>query len=247
MLFWFGMSAALGAGEAGTEELSPGRDPSLPVVGGEFVVKADWPATGALIVAGHVSDGGIGGGRLRMFSCTATLITSDVVLTAAHCVEYEQALEGTGYTWTSVDLYWSRTANLASLGYGEEASPPLPDDAVLVKGHLQHPGWSGLSDGWLGQSDDLALGWLASRVTDTDPGLIATLEDSGALAPGQPLSVVGYGLDGDGADATSGVKRAAEAQVLEVAEWEFALGHNEDDGVICDGRYTSLRDCNLGF
>ncbi len=118
-------------------------------------------------------------------SCTGTLVSADVVLTAAHCVVDDTGL---GYV----------PATDVQVAFGPDAGTPLATiDVVELTAHPEYDDWGDTS------IHDVAILVLAEPATDYLPSIIPlpfncdALPDPGLV--GEIIQAVGYGdTDGDG-------------------------------------------------
>lgn len=122
--------------------------------------------------------------------CTGTLVRSDVVLTAAHCVDFVVGAGGIGID--NLRVTFDPTPDAASTVYAVEAIQIHPSWATrpVLKGNSKA---LGLGPG----AEDVALVWLTQSVGGIVP---APLVEAGALdglaLTDETFTVVGYGLQG---------------------------------------------------
>jgi hypothetical protein len=173
----FGLVAAVGCSSA--PDLRTASE-ALPLQGGS-ADSAD-PAVGVVWLSG----GGF---------CTGTLIADDVVLTAAHCIEY--ALEG---------FYMGPGTPVTTVG----TSPPPGFVRYGIADRIKHPSWTGNSD-CPGSAPDVGLIHLSSPV----PGVMPMRISPAPPDVGTDLYAVGYGQH-DGPPTTYLGKRAGIEQVTGV-------------------------------
>ena len=175
-------------------ELNPDELRALesPIVNG--TVDTGHPSVGMLTTEGY----GI---------CTATLVGTRTVVTAAHCVVQEQ---NAPFTMTP-QIGWSRDGVAAAI------------PAVEVVYHPQYA---------LGVGHDIAVVRLAQEVTDITPTRIAKT----APTPNEAILLVGYGYTWDGASDTFGTKRKAPNTIGQLTAMEMVFyGASGSVGNICSG------------
>lgn len=131
-------------------------------------VSRSFAATGALMAFGQTF-------------CTATLVASDLVLTAAHC------LDGVG-----------PSAVRFVLG-GSPTNPPI---SAAANAFEVHPSWSGS----VTAGNDLAVVRLATAITSIQPVVLDLSPAEGAI--GQTSVLIGYGSTEDG-QSGAGIRRRA--------------------------------------
>jgi MYXO-CTERM domain-containing protein len=182
----------------GCSDASPARSPlahrQAPVIGGHPTAEGKFPAVGALL-----DDSG-------SFFCTGTLIRSDVVLTAAHCLAFLEPNAQLGFTFVND----THSGALAS---------------VKAKRFVFHEGFSfdGIPPQGVGQPNDIGLIVLDKPVTDVTPIKLPTAEEAKLLATGTELTLVGYGVITPTGEDEGGVKFDAVTDLVTVAEFELQL------------------------
>jgi Trypsin len=164
--------------------------------------------------------------------CTATLVTPDFVLTAAHCVDYspDDPEEYTFFVYRSKDFFKYQLAAIVNFGETRHWGNVIPNDNDL-QDVPHHPTPTGRSN------DDVALLHLAASVPDD----VATPSGVASWYPdvGETVTVFGYGgrcrLGNVGTTDPSGVKR--------YASWTYQVDNtdstnpqrNQPTGLICEG------------
>ena len=150
--------------------------------------------------------------------CSATQISDDFVLTAAHCAEAGEDYQAQGGT-----LFLARTNNVyqtAQDGWFEVGS-----NGVFI-----HPDWVGNNSQEV--IHDVALLQTTTAITGTGgPAVLndETIDDSWI---GRELRFVGFGVTDDGGQ-DSGIKRTT---AIAVADYEFGIVYSYDpDTNVCSG------------
>jgi Trypsin len=164
--------------------------------------------------------------------CTATLVTPDFVLTAAHCVDYspDNPAEYTFFIYRSNKFFKYQLAAIVNFGETRHWDNVIPSINDLQDVPL-HPTPTGRG------YDDVALLHLAASV----PADVATPSGVASWYPdvGETVTVLGYGgrcrLGKVGTADPSGFKRYA-SWTYQVDKWDPTNPQrNQPTALICDG------------
>jgi MYXO-CTERM domain-containing protein len=164
-----------------------------PVIGGSPSSPGEFPAVGALHAGGPF--------------CTGTLIRPDVVLTAAHCLDFG----GGGVPGFTLD---------------DDAlsSPTVVDGDHLVI----HPMYGTEPEiHALGQFWDIGILWLAQPIDGVQPLDMATPAEAATFTEGMEVAIVGYGAT-DAQGGGGGTKEDAITHVIAWNDSEVQIGDGSD-------------------
>ncbi len=221
-----------------------------PIINGDVCAEADNPSAVAILLEATVDlpdrEPPVVDKRVRTVFCTGTLIAPDVVLAAAHC-QYGWFKTGVEGSVTDETFYVSFTADLrylASLGL-DDPLPNLPPDAIEVGSWVHNSGFHpdmifSLAPG-LGNLYDVGLFFLSEPVTDVDPAVVITEEESAQVDLEQPVTIVGWGSQVADTSTYSepseyrGRKICGSSFINEVAAYEMQVGDSGDSARKCHG------------
>lgn len=150
--------------------------------------------------------------------CSATKISADFVVTAAHCAEAAEDYLDQGAT-----IYVARTNNIY-----ETAEDGWFD--VRSGGIHIHPGWPGMNSQEI--VNDIALMQTSAVITGTDGRAVLNDETIDSSWFGRDMTFVGFGITDDGLN-DSGIKRVTSIPVGQV---EFGIVYSYDPNTnVCSG------------
>ncbi|MEO0602744.1 MAG: S1 family peptidase [Myxococcota bacterium] len=162
---------------------TPEVDPR-PIVNGSVDTSDDFPATVFLQIFSDTAAG----------SCSGTLIHPDYIITAAHCLIFED-----GSTARQVRILFGVGGNLGFIGERAGAS------------YAVHPDY----DGIVANSPDIAVVEMNDSVRSIE-SVAVNDEPMSSFWEGIELELVGYGIVGDGLNGTGGVRRTADSLIRAV-------------------------------
>jgi secreted trypsin-like serine protease len=206
------LSTLLLAAASGAAMAAPASDdgPSY-IVNGD--VENGYPSTMAI---------GFDAGGFRASTCTASLITPRILLTAAHCSE-EYAKQG-----ISIDL-------IVQFGAAFPGKNVDNADAIKFDDLINHPGYQGIT-GFGTPENDVSVVILAKEVSDVEPVWFNTrpLRDRDL---GTKITSVGYGITSAATQSGSGTKRSVKLKISDL-DGQFIVANTADspmDGNVCSG------------
>ena len=82
------------------------------IINGETAATTYYPSAGGMLAGTTIEFQGTSF-DLKMLMCSATLIAPDVVMIAAHCIDFDYLEEMAGMQFDDVDLVFSREADLS--------------------------------------------------------------------------------------------------------------------------------------
>jgi secreted trypsin-like serine protease len=197
--------------------------PAEAIVGGSETTR-DWPHMAALEFRSE-------DGEWR-FICGASLVRGDVALTAAHCMDPEQATLG-GSSKPGADRFRVLVGTRDRSFGGERLN------ATRI---VEHPQYA--ADG----SHDVALLKLDRAATAGKPIRIAGAGEESRYAAGVEATIIGWGATFSGGDAT---QKLHEAQVPVRSDSECALSYTltadyDDQTMLCAGYLQGGEDSCQG-
>jgi len=206
------------------------------IINGEGFSEGHYPETGGML-AGTVLNFSGSEFELKMLMCSSTLIAPDVVLLAAHCVDFEYYEQISGLEFDDVDIVFSRHADLSE--YNGQPGVAWPTDAVFAWEAVAHPGFSMATMGiGLSENDDIALLFLEEAILIVPPAVLPSADEAAAVVEGAVVDIVGWGQqtsDQAPPAGTSMYKMGGSSVIGEVAEFEFQVGPDLEDVRKCHG------------
>ncbi len=202
-----------------------------PIINGDDANVDDFASAGGLVAEGTAF-----GLTAKLFMCSSTLIAPDVVLTAAHCVDFETLVQQQyGMTLDALDFHFTRADDLThyQLGFND----PLPEDAVRATSWTWSDDWVGATMIRVGLSanNDIGLLFLEEPIYDVPLAILPTPEEAELIAEGDPVWAVGWGQTTPVQGGAAGTKQMGESFIAELAGPEFKVGHERTDVRKCHG------------
>jgi len=204
--------------------------------GEESGTVSDYPSTGGML-AGTLVSFGNNEFDIKMLMCSSTLIAPDVVLLAAHCIDFSYYEQMAGMSFEDAQVGFSRQADLS--GWSGMPGTEWPEDVVFAWEALPHPAFSmeGMGIG-LAENDDIALLFLEEPILDVDPTLLPTAAEASMVVDGAEVEVVGWGQqtsDQNPPSGTVGYKMHGLSYIAETSDYEIKIGEIESDVRKCHG------------
>ena len=161
---------------------------SSDIINGEAAASTYYPSAGG--AGGTTIDFQGSSFDLKMLMCSATLIAPDVVMIAAHCIDFEYFEQMAGMQFEDVDLVFLERLTQPL----RHAGPELAIGRGLAWDSATHLEWamSGLQMG-LAENDDIALLFLDEPIFDVEPAVLPTAEEADAIVEGAIVDIVGWG------------------------------------------------------
>ncbi len=213
-------------------DLEPQTEEPSGIINGDKAESDDFPMVGALLIDGELDFGG-GGNEIRWFNCSSALIAPDVVLAAAHCVDWDTLTDGQG-TLGDAKVRWTKEQDVRDFSGGNVER--WPDNSVRVREWVVHPGWDWYGMvGPIGENDDIALLFLEEPVLDVPLAYLPSYDEDDLVRKNAPVYLVGYGRTDATDGNSSGRKRQGLSKIGTVEDWEFHVGETEPEVRQCFG------------
>jgi hypothetical protein len=206
------------------------------IINGESASAVHHPETGGMIAGGSIS---VGGAEydLKILMCSSTLIAPDVVILAAHCIDFEYFQISMGIQFDDIELGFSRLSDLS--GYAGMPGMGWPADTAFAWDAVAHPQFS-MFDLRMGlhKNFDIALIFLDEPILDVALAVLPTVEEAEMVVEGAVVEVVGWGQQTSDATAPAGTvghKMTGLSVIGQAADYEFQVGVDADDVRKCHG------------
>ncbi len=213
------------------------------IINGDPIGSNEFPATGQLIFQG-IYQQGQQQMPLTVPICTATLVATDVVLSAGHCVDEYLITYGMGQVQDPVYCITFEEDQSWMFDQQYQYNAPLPADAVCSTGFVQHPQFDmdalyNAGNG-LGNLHDLSLIFLEQPITNRPFAYMPTAAEGGQLQAGMDVDIVGYGMrsvpQGQYSDPNDANQRYwARTFINELGNSEMQIGSDSSTGRKCHG------------
>jgi secreted trypsin-like serine protease len=191
----------------------------LDIVGGSEVAADPNKMSSTVLIVGEISNPD---GSKGQYICTGSLLTTDMAVTAAHCVAEDIT-------------HPTDPANMAVIFSNNVTTPNTQVVGRHVAGYVANPGWGGVATA---QNDDIADIAVIHFTGGLPPGYAPAqlLTPGTLLTAGEEVVLDGYGItsmtDKDGSSA--GVLREVRTTVLQEGKTEVVLDSSKGKGV-CSG------------
>ena len=188
-----------------------GEDPAIDVFGSQSqpiingTATSNWPAAGALV-------GDIGNGHWAEY-CSATLIASQWILTAAHCIDPQDSN--------------IPPVNVAHFSVGANVDSGATRYVIDVV--TPHPDYSRSA-----VTDDIGMAHVSLAVSGVTP----IPNNTANLGSGNTITWVGYGVNvatGGGDGTGNGIKRTANGKISSLSPYTYSYNQNSAGQLTCFG------------
>jgi Trypsin len=221
---------------AGAEQLDSG------IINGEPISTDEFPSACQIIFQGTLV---MGQQSIPMTApmCTGTLVASDVVIAAAHCVNEDLITMGFGEVEDALYCVTFEEDQTWMSDQQYQGNPPLPDDAVCGSHSVGHPDFdiNTMVDGALANNNDVSLIFLDEPITDRPFAYMPQPGESDQIVEQMTVDIVGYGMET--ADQSpwnpdpnlANHRMWAETFINELGTHEMQIGDDATTGRKCHG------------